>query len=987
MKSPTPLKRYLFFQFILVSIIPVVVIAILAWWFLMPTIRYRTHVKHQAVARAIAGQVSSYMEGGQRQLRDLADYLQTMEMTMDASATPLLDAQCGQGEFFETLFVADHQHFTIKTVGLSRPRRSLRADLIGLDISSRRFINKAKGLQKAFWSETFLSTVSSRLAVARTVSLTDGFIIGEITLDKLSEFVSHLPVEDEFITLIMDGQSRVVADSRKQRLGQKLNLKGIGGSTHTANFFELDGIKLFGTLLEMDEPHWKIFIGQRMDKAFKPLRDTYLLMSLGLVLALSLSFLLSRVQAGRTTRLTQAYIARAEAIAQGNYSIAWPQPKTLEDDRLSKSLQSMVGMISSREKHLIDSKEQLQAITANVPVVVFQFNTTRDRAYHIEFVSKKMFDIFGVKPDSDVFERFCECLAADDKKKFIASIRDALYRVETWNYEGRFIRPDGKTVWFSGHSIPRVDGELIVHYGVLRDITQRRQMEESLRITQFSFENAPIGIYRIGPDFNIIEANKAAARSLGYTKNKLATLSVFDINPQAKREDADVFWHSLKDPKDDNFETILCRKDGHQIPVQITSKFLTYGDQEYSICFSWDITERKKYMEQLRQLRNYLANIIDSMPSVLVGVDCDGRITQWNRRAEQVTGMLSSHVLAKPLDSVFTRLSDQIALIKTAIQERRVIRSPKVMRKEEQDTRFEDITIYPLKANGVEGAVVRVDDITDQVRLEEMMIQSEKMLSVGGMAAGMAHEINNPLAGILQNAFVLRNRLTNAELLSNRKAAERYGITMEAIGGFMMDRGILKMLDAIQQSGQRAAEIVTNMLSFARKSENVISSQHIGTLLDQVLDLLQTDYDMKKHYDFKNVRIVKEYDPNIPPVPCEGSKIQQVFMNILKNGAEAMAEAEKPAIFALRIKADGRWVRVEIDDNGPGMDETTRRRIFEPFFTTKPIGKGTGLGMSVSYFIITEDHGGEMSVHDADDGGTRFIIRLPMLGKKPASGK
>jgi PAS domain S-box-containing protein len=512
-------------------------------------------------------------------------------------------------------------------------------------------------------------------------------------------------------------------------------------------------------------------------------------------------------------------------------------------------------------------------------------------------------------------------------------------------------------------------------------------MEESLRITQFSFENAPIGIYRIGPDFNIIEANKAAARSLGYTKNKLATLSVFDINPQAKREDADVFWHSLKDSKDDNFETILCRKDGHQIPVQITSKFLTYGDQEYSICFSWDITERKKYMEQLRQLRNYLANIIDSMPSVLVGVDCDGRITQWNRRAEQVTGMLSSHVLAKPLDSVITRLSDQIALIKTAIQERRVIRSPKVMRKEEQDTRFEDITIYPLKANGVEGAVVRVDDITDQVRLEEMMIQSEKMLSVGGMAAGMAHEINNPLAGILLNAFVLKNRLTNAELLSNRKSAERYGITMEAIGGFMMDRGISKMLDAIQQSGQRAAEIVTNMLSFARKSENVISSQPIGTLLDQVLDLLQTDYDMKKHYDFKNVRIVREYDPNIPPVPCEASKIQQVFMNILKNGAEAMAEAEKPAIFVLRIKADGRWVRVEIDDNGPGMDEITRRRIFEPFFTTKPIGKGTGLGMSVSYFIITEDHGGEMSVHDADDGGTRFIIRLPMRGKKPASGK
>lgn len=236
MKSPTPLKRYLFFQFILVGIIPVIIIATLAWWFLMPTIRSRTHVQHKAVARAIAGQVSSYMEGGQRQLRALADYIQTLRIKTDKSISPLLDAHCGQGEFFETLFIADKDHFTIRNVGLSRSRRSLRADLIGLDLSSRRFIRKAIDLHEAFWSETFLSTVSSRMAVARTVPLTDGFITGEITLDKLSEFISHLPVEGEFITLVMDGHNRVVADSRKQCLGQKLNLIGFNGNSDASQF-------------------------------------------------------------------------------------------------------------------------------------------------------------------------------------------------------------------------------------------------------------------------------------------------------------------------------------------------------------------------------------------------------------------------------------------------------------------------------------------------------------------------------------------------------------------------------------------------------------------------------------------------------------------------------------------------------------------------------------------------------------------------------
>jgi len=120
----------------------------------------------------------------------------------------------------------------------------------------------------------------------------------------------------------------------------------------------------------------------------------------------------------------------------------------------------------------------------------------------------------------------------------------------------------------------------------------------------------------------------------------------------------------------------------------------------------------------------------------------------------------------------------------------------------------------------------------------------------------------------------------------------------------------------------------------------------------------------------------------VASVPCEAGKIQQVFMNILKNGAEAMAATTTPdgCRFVLRVKNDGDWVRVEIEDNGPGMDESTRRRIFEPFFTTKPAGQGTGLGMSVSYFIITEDHGGEMGVQVAKSGGACFVIRLPKRG-------
>lgn len=189
------------------------------------------------------------------------------------------------------------------------------------------------------------------------------------------------------------------------------------------------------------------------------------------------------------------------------------------------------------------------------------------------------------------------------------------------------------------------------------------------------------------------------------------------------------------------------------------------------------------------------------------------------------------------------------------------------------------------------------------------------------------------------------------------------------------------MLDGIQDAGSRAADIVSSMLSFARKSDaNDISFHHPGQLMDEILELAATDYDLKKEYDFKSIEIVKQYADGLPMLPCEGAKIQQVLLNILRNGAEAMQMARtKLPKFIIRIyKTDApEMICMEIEDNGPGMDKKIRNRIFEPFYTTKPVGIGTGLGLSVSYFIVTENHKGTLDVSSEPGKGTNFIIRLP----------
>ncbi|MCP4719859.1 MAG: HAMP domain-containing histidine kinase, partial [Desulfobacteraceae bacterium] len=244
----------------------------------------------------------------------------------------------------------------------------------------------------------------------------------------------------------------------------------------------------------------------------------------------------------------------------------------------------------------------------------------------------------------------------------------------------------------------------------------------------------------------------------------------------------------------------------------------------------------------------------------------------------------------------------------------------------------------------------------------------------------MAHEINNPLAGMIQNAQLVQNRLAKS-LPVNEKVAEELGTSMAVIQKFMEKRDIFTKLENINNAGSRAAKIIDNMLSFVKKGDSVKSKTNLAKLIDNTIELAQNEYNLKKKYDFKQIKIVRDYNPNLPPVFCEATKIQQVLFNLLKNASESMnSENQKNKYPQLNIclKKDSKMISIEIEDNGAGMDDETQKHVFEPFFTTKSVDSGTGLGLSVSYFIIVDNHGGEMKVESCLGKGTKFIIKLPI---------
>ena len=398
----------------------------------------------------------------------------------------------------------------------------------------------------------------------------------------------------------------------------------------------------------------------------------------------------------------------------------------------------------------------------------------------------------------------------------------------------------------------------------------------------------------------------------------------------------------------------------------------------------------KMHIENISSEKEKLKVILDSIGDGVIAVNRKEKIILMNPVAEKLTGWKISDAENRSFNTVFKivnaatgeKVESPVSKVLKSGNIKLLINHTVLISRSGEKYHIADSGSPIIDNSGtISGVVVIFRDMTEKIYLEEMMIQSEKMLSVGGLAAGMAHEINNPLAGIMQTAHVINKRLTESNE-RNSSAAEKAGTDLESIKRYMENRKIYSMLEDINESGCRAAKIVDNMLGFARKSESMVSSNNIINLIDSILELACTDYDLKKKYDFRGIRITREYENDLPLVPCDSGKIQQVILNLLRNGAQAMQEAgtENPEFIIRAYRDDDKEnLFIEVKDNGPGMDEKIRKRVFEPFFTSKPVGEGTGLGLSVSYFIIKENHGGDMYVLSEPGRGAAFVITLPLF--------
>lgn len=415
---------------------------------------------------------------------------------------------------------------------------------------------------------------------------------------------------------------------------------------------------------------------------------------------------------------------------------------------------------------------------------------------------------------------------------------------------------------------------------------------------------------------------------------------------------------------------LMIKKIKEQRKTEINSLFETFNDMLHKL---------HNTQNKLQYSNNRLKNIFDTMPSALCSLKNQYIIHGWNQAMINLTGIPANLANGKDIRKVYPVFIDFLPAVNSALheQEQQQIKNAKIIDPNTSAVKLFDIVIYPVPSVTPAEVVIRIDDVTEEEKKEANLTQTEKLASVGASIAGVAHEINNPLASIMQTTQNILRRI-EPERAANIAVANEVDIDLAKLNLYLLKREIINFLNDIHQSGQRASSIVKNMLQFTRRSASQMSKHDLRHIIEDSLQLAATDYNLQEQFDFKQIEIIK----NIPETPlfleCHPMEIQQVLLNLIKNAVQAIPHEQQEKIIKLAVKTYDDKIEISVSDNGSGMNEETMKQIFQPFFTTKPVGSGTGLGLSVCRNIIMQKHHGDMSVDSTENVGTTFTIVLPI---------
>ncbi len=731
-----------------------------------------------------------------------------------------------------------------------------------------------------------------------------------------------------------------------------------------------------------------------------------------------------------------------------------------EGDELTSAVVTFQDITERKraEDALRESEDKYRFLIENIPDVAW----TTDRTGNTSFISANVERVYGFTR-KEIYKGGARLwwgrIHPDDVDQVKAAFGSLFERGEPFDVEYRTQRKDGTWIWLRDQATTTYERNGVEHaVGVFSDITERKEAEKALREAEERYrtlmDNVPVGLYRNtpGPQGRFIAANPAIARMFGYdSPGAFMQLSVADLyEDPAERK---VFSERLlAEGSVAAAELRLKKRDGTPLwgSVSAQVKRAPSGRIEYFDGMIEDITERKLAEEELHAAKEraeealdeleieraaaeksaaslakaldevalqrqnaeeasrLMNNILASVGSIVIAVDENDRVTQWNAAAERIFDLRAEQAVGKPFPECdIAWESTEILEMIAACRESDV----GVSLDEIRFTRLNgtvgllSISVNPMQNehNEYAGLVLLGADVTEQKVMEHELNRAQKLESVGALAAGIAHEINTPIQFVGDNTRFLSDSFEQLQQVLQayhelKTALEAQGAAPALLEGLAqaeedadmayIKEEIPKAIDQTLEGVARVAKIVRAMKDFSHPDQGEKALADMNHALESTLTVARNE--LKYVAD-----VVTDFDPSLPPVPCYLGDMNQVFLNVLVNAAHAIADvvgngksgkAAGKGTITVTTRREGNEAVIRIADTGTGIPENARDRVFDPFFTTKTVGKGTGQGLSLVHNVVVEKHGGALTFETELGKGTTFIIRLPIRNSLARTG-
>ncbi len=512
-------------------------------------------------------------------------------------------------------------------------------------------------------------------------------------------------------------------------------------------------------------------------------------------------------------------------------------------------------------------------------------------------------------------------------------------------------------------------GEEVATVGIFTDLRDRVAMEKALEETRDYLnnvlENAFDLIITTDTDSVIVSFNRGGERMLGYNREEVIGRKLNNLFADPAEITALLRRLEHFDGSVSNYETRMRCKNGELLDMSLTMSLLTdnQGRVIGTVGISKDVTARKKAEAALQETKDYLDAIVENATDMIITTNLNKRIVSFNRGAERILGYRRDEILGVHIEDLYVEREERQALARYLSDQEAAVNYETQLRARDGSVVDIDLTLSHLKSPSgqIIGTVGISKDITEkkrfeielratQAQLKEAQLQlmhSEKMASLGKLATSVAHEINNPLGGILLFCEMILEEIPDGDV-------------------------IRPDLLQIRDQTLRCKEIVKGLLEFGRMTGTHYTFIDINRTVEQGIALFANQA------IFQNIKVNSRLHPRLPQIMGDASQLNQVFTNLIINAIDSM-EGEGELTIETELDEAAEEVTVRFADTGRGIDPEVMPRLFEPFFTTKPVGEGVGLGLSTSYSIVKRHHG-RIEIDSEPGRGASFTVHLPLAG-------